>query len=129
LYVEPSLAVRRFLHGAETSNSVQKKKPKPETTQNQTPMQPKEIVDIGNYLYEWSKCLSAAHQRDQLYRLGRFDDCSRSWQDLKDATWAKLSRDEAYARTIIANTHYVKSTTESPTIGVIWDIKEKPGWS
>lgn len=91
-------------------------------------MQPKEIVNFGLFLHEWSRCLSAKHQRDQLYRFGKFDDCSRQWQDVKDSLRAKLSRDEARARQIVEQTYHHQRTTASPTIGVIWEAKETPGW-
>ena len=96
---------------------------------NTCTMQPKETVDVGLFLYEWSCCLSAKYQRDQLYRFAKFDDCSRQWKDLKNALRAKVSRDETYARTIMQDTHYHHRTTESPTVGVIWELKSKPGWS
>lgn len=91
-------------------------------------MQPKEIVDFGHFVTEWSKCLTAGHQRDQLYRFGTFDDCARQWNDVKNAMRAKISRDEMYARKIMEDTYYNQRTTVSPTIGVIWEQKEKPGW-
>ena len=91
-------------------------------------MQPKEIVDVGLFMKEWSKCVTAKYQRDALYRFGKFDDCSRQWKDVKNAMRAKLSRDEAYARQIMEETHYHQRTTISPTMGVIWEAKEKPGW-
>jgi len=91
-------------------------------------MQPREVVDFGLFIVEWSKCLTAKYQRDQLYRFGKFDDCSKQWMDLKNAGRAKVSRDEAYARKIIADTYHVKKTTISPTAGVIWELKETPGW-
>jgi len=91
-------------------------------------MQPKEIVNVGLFLHEWSSCLSAKHQRDQLYRCGAFDDCARQWQDVKDSLRAKLERDETAAQQIIQQTYYHQRTAVSPTIGVIWEQKETPGW-
>lgn len=94
-----------------------------------TIMQPKEIVNFNLFLSEWSRCLTAKYQRDQLYRMGKFDDCHWQWEDVKTAFWAKLSRDEAYATKQIQSTYYHKRTTISPTDGIIWNIKETPSWS
>ena len=91
-------------------------------------MPPKETVDVGLFIHEWSCCLSARYQRDQLYRLGKFDDCSRQWRDLKDAFRAKVARDDQEAQTIVEATYYHQRTTASPTIGVIWNLKSTPGW-
>jgi Protein of unknown function (DUF3128) len=91
-------------------------------------MQPKEVVDFGSFLTEWSKCLTVKHQRDQVYRFGTFDDCGRQWQDVVNAAYAKLSNDEMTAQTIMAKTFYQQRTTASTTIGVIWDEKATPGW-
>jgi hypothetical protein len=91
-------------------------------------MQPKEVVSVGAFWGEWSRCLTAKYQRDQLYRLGKFDDCGRQWADLKTALRAKLVKDEAEARRILEGTYHHQRTTVSPTVGVIWELKEKPGW-
>ena len=123
-------------------------------------MQPKEIVDVGLFLGEWSRCTTAQYQWDQLYRtcpscnvltvicdvvklltvssqlvylllvtgFGKFDDCGRQWQDVRNALSAKFSRDEAEARKLVERTYHHKRTTISPTIGVIWEAKAEPGW-
>lgn len=91
-------------------------------------MQPKEIVDLTFFAGEWSKCLSTKYQTDQLYRLGKFDDCSRQWKDVKTAVKAKLSRDEARAKELMEGTFHHQRTNVSPTAGIIWELKEKPGW-
>jgi len=91
-------------------------------------MQPKEVVDFGLFMKDWSKCLSVKYQRDQLYRFGKFDDCAAQWKDVKDAMRAKLLNDEDEARRIMEETYRHKRLTISPTIGVIWELKEKPGW-
>lgn len=91
-------------------------------------MQPQEIVDVGLFITEWSKCLTTKYQRDHLYRLGKFDDCSRQWTDLKNAAVAKVCRDEAAARKVMNATYHHQRTTISPTVGVIWELKETPGW-
>ena len=91
-------------------------------------MQPKEIVDFGSFVSEWSKCLTVKHQRDVLYRFAHFGDCGRQWQDVVNAAYAKLSTDEAYARSVIDKTYYRQRTTESTTVGVIWELKDTPGW-
>jgi Protein of unknown function (DUF3128) len=91
-------------------------------------MQPKDVVDFGLFLSEWSKCLTATHQRDQLWRFGKFDDCSLQWKDVRNAAYAKLSNDQQFAEKVIGETFYVQRTTTSPTVGVIWELKDKPGW-
>ena len=91
-------------------------------------MQPQEVVDVGLFVTEWSKCLTGKYQRDQLYRFGKFDDCSRQWKDLKNAAYAKLLRDEDAARKIMEKTYNQQRATISPTAGVIWELKETPGW-
>lgn len=92
-------------------------------------MHPKEVVDFNLFVSEWSRCLTAYHQRDQMYRFGRFDDCSQQWKDVKIAFNAKFfTPDEEDATKKIQTTYYHKSTTISPTVGVIWELKEKPGW-
>jgi Protein of unknown function (DUF3128) len=93
-------------------------------------MQPKEVVDVfGVYASEWSKCLTAKYQRDQMYRIGKFDDCSRQWKDVLRAMKAKFMTDTDEATQYLQKeTYYYKSTTQSPTVGIIWDLKENPGW-
>lgn len=90
-------------------------------------MQPKEVVDVGLFFSEWSRCLTGKYQSDHLYRFGKFDDCARQWHDLKTGFRAKVSRDEAYARQLMRGTHYAQRL-QSPTAGVIWELKETPGW-
>lgn len=45
---------------------------------------------------------------------------------------AKTTSDPEEAQNLIAETHYAKNLgsdlKQSPTAGVIWDLKEKPGW-
>ena len=91
-------------------------------------MQPKEVVNFSQFLTEWSRCLTAKYQRDVLYRFGKFDDCGRQWQDVRNAFRAKISRDEASAKKLVEETFHHKRTTVSPTVGVIWEAKETPGW-
>lgn len=85
---------------------------------------------LGKYWEEWSRCVGSKYQKDQLYRYGRFDTCSRQWKDLKTAGRAKLlqNRDPETARELIASTYFQKRTTISPTAGAIWELKETPGW-
>jgi Protein of unknown function (DUF3128) len=91
-------------------------------------MQPKEVVSVGVFWSEWSRCLTAKYQRDQLYRLGKFDDCGRQWNDFKTSVRAKFTKDEAGARKILEGTYYHEWNTVSPTAGVIWELKETPSW-
>jgi hypothetical protein len=88
------------------------------------------IVAIGTYWDEWTRCVGSRYQRDQLYRLGRFDGCSKQWNDLGVAFRARLmeySNPEG-SKELIASTYYKKRTTISPTAGAIWELKEKPSW-
>mmetsp|Transcript_66954 Transcript_66954/g.187148 ORF Transcript_66954/g.187148 Transcript_66954/m.187148 type:complete len:123 (+) Transcript_66954:34-402(+) len=90
------------------------------------------MVDIPLSLYwdEWSRCIGSRFQRDQLYRLGRLNSCSREWQDLKTAGRAKFLqyKDPEKCKKMMDSTFYKKRTTISPTAGAIWELKEKPGW-
>ena len=95
--------------------------------------QDKDAVNMFLFFDEWSRCIGSRYQRDRLYRYGKFEGCSRQWNDLQIAMKAKLckNRDEAVA--LIAQTSYHQNLgsnlKNSPTAGVIWDLKEKPGWS
>jgi hypothetical protein len=91
-------------------------------------MQPKEIVPLGTYWSEWSRCFTSTYKRDQLYRIGQLDDCSKQWQDVKTALKAKFVKDPKEAEQMINKTHYRQRTTVSPTAGVIWELTETPGW-
>jgi Protein of unknown function (DUF3128) len=92
----------------------------------------KQTIDISLYFDEWSRCLGSRHQRDNLYRLGKFDGCTLQWEDLKTVIRAKTEKDQKEVEQMMANTHYVKhlgsDPKASPTAGVIWELKEKPGW-
>lgn len=89
-----------------------------------------EIVVMSLYWDEWSRCIGSRYQRDQLYRLGRIDTCSRQWKDFKIASKAKLIqfKDPENARELIHSTYYMKRKTISPTAGAIWELKQKPSW-
>lgn len=91
---------------------------------------PVEIVPLGLYWDEWSRCVSSRYQRDHLYRMGKLDQCSRPWKDLKMAMEAKVIawNDTEKAGEIMESTYYKKRTTISPTAGVIWELKSTPSW-
>jgi len=92
-------------------------------------MQPKDVVKVGDYVTEWSRCLTGRYQRDRLYRFGKFDDCGRQWRDMMTAMWIKFAaKDVEEAQQLVKETYFHRRTTESTTVGVIWDLKEKPGW-
>jgi len=88
------------------------------------------MPNLGLFWDEWTRCISSRYQRDQLYRLGRLDGCSRPWKDLKIAGQAKVVHlsDPEHAQRLLQSTYYVKRTTISPTAGAIWELKETPGW-
>mmetsp|Transcript_36230 Transcript_36230/g.51259 ORF Transcript_36230/g.51259 Transcript_36230/m.51259 type:complete len:98 (-) Transcript_36230:1144-1437(-) len=94
--------------------------------------QPNEVVDLWLYFDEWSRCVGSGYQRDRLYRYGKFDSCNNQWQDLKKAAVAKTKASKKEAEAILGETYYKQhlgsDQTKSPTAGVIWDLKEKPGW-
>lgn len=94
-------------------------------------VQPKEVVDLSLYWDEWSRCVNSRYQRDQYYRFGKFDTCSKQWHDFKVACRAKVTKaevEEEKAKELLATTFYHKKTNVSPTVGVIWELKETPGW-
>ena len=81
---------------------------------------------------EWSRCLGSKYQWDKVYRYGRFDGCEAQWRDLKIAAKAKFMRDPAEVEKLMRTTHYRQhlgsDAKASPTAGVIWELKDKPGW-
>jgi len=127
-----------------TSGSVPRKQSdmdpsQQEAGQQQQPHQPRAgddhdeeqdgTIRVKKYFDEWSRCLTATYQRDQLYRMGKFDDCTRQWNDVKLAFRAKfLVKRPDEARQLLETTYYHQRTTVSPTADVIWRIKQKPGW-
>ena len=91
-------------------------------------VQPKGVVNLGEFWEEWSRCITFKHQRDQLYRLGKYDDCSRQWRDYANVLAAKFSNDPEKAKTVVESTNLYKSRGASTTLGVIWEAKETPSW-
>jgi len=51
---------------------------------------------------------------------------------MRTAMKAKTTSDPVEAAQLVAETYYSKNLgsdlTQSPTAGVIWDLKETPGW-
>lgn len=82
------------------------------------------------YWDEWSRCIGSRYQRDQLYRVGRLDSCSKQWKDFKIASKAKMIqfKDPPKAQEMIDSTYYKKRTTISPTAAAIWELKDEPSW-
>lgn len=91
-------------------------------------MHPQSVVDVGLYFSEWSKCLTGKYQRDQLYRFGKFDDCTRQWNDVIQIVHAKFVTEEREAIRIVQQSYHYQRMNISPTIGIIWDAKDTPGW-
>lgn len=95
-------------------------------------VQPNEIVNVIHFFDEWTRCIGSSYQKDSLYRHGKFDSCTAQWNDLKTAMKAKTTSDPEEAERLLAQTHFRKNLgsdlTQSPTAGVIWDLKEKPCW-
>lgn len=91
-------------------------------------LQPKGFVNSGEFWDEWSRCITFKHQRDQLYRMGKFDDCGKQWRDYSNVLAAKFTNDPDKAKAIVEATHLYKTRGTSTTIGVIWEAKETPSW-
>ena len=108
-----------------TSTTEDAKSPLESTTSK-----PTDLVIVSTYWDEWSRCIGSRYQRDQLYRLGRFDSCSKQWNDLKTAVKARVIqwKDPSRAEEMISATYYKKRTTISPTAGTIWELKDRPSW-
>ena len=60
------------------------------------------------------------------------DSCSAQWNDVKIAFKAKTASTAEEAKQILDQTHYKQhlgsDLSVSPTVGYIWELKEKPGW-
>lgn len=95
-------------------------------------VQSNEIVNLWTFFDEWTRCCSTMNQKHSVYHFGKFDSCSAQFQDLKVALRAKMLKDEQEAKDWIDQTHYKlhlgSDLKNSPTAGVIWEMKEKPGW-
>lgn len=95
-------------------------------------VQSNEVVNLWTFFDEWTRCCSSVNQKHSLYNFSKFDSCSAQFQDLKIALRAKMLKDEKEARLLIENTHYKlhlgSDAKNSSTAGVIWELKEKPGW-
>jgi hypothetical protein len=91
-----------------------------------------DVVNLWTFFDEWTRCCSSSYQRDSLYRFGKFDSCTPQYKDLRIAINAKVMKDEEEAKKVIAKTHYKQNLgsdpDRSPTAGIIWELKEKPGW-
>lgn len=85
-------------------------------------------VNLGEFWEEWSRCITFKHQRDQLYRMGKFDDCSKQWRDYMNVFAVKFTNDAERAREVVESTDLYKSKGVSSTIGVIWEAKDTPSW-
>lgn len=109
---------------------IAKQKSKPTTIT--TMPQPSDTVNMFLFFDEWSRCIGSSYQKDRLYRFGKFEGCSNQWKDIRIAMRAKMAKTEAEAEALIQTTHYRQNLgsdlSKSPTAGVIWDLKEAPGW-
>lgn len=102
-----------------------------QTTNNTSEEEEFAPVPLGLYWDEWSRCIGSRYQRDQLYRLGQLDSCSRPWKDMKKAIQAKVLEmsEPQKAKELMDTTYYKKRTTISSTAGAIWELKKKPSWT
>ena len=91
-----------------------------------------DVVNISHYIDEWSRCLGSRYQSDQMYRYGKFSSCSNQLQDIGIAFQAKMCKTREEAEKLLSSTFYHQhlgsNPKNSPTAGVIWDLKETPGW-
>jgi hypothetical protein len=119
-------------HPTHSKTAKTKTKETHKTEDRVTMVQPNEIVNVIHFFDEWTRCIGSSYQKDSLYRHGKFDSCTAQWNDLKTAMKAKTTSDPEEAERLLAQTHYRKNLgsdlTQSPTAGVIWDLKEKPCW-
>lgn len=94
--------------------------------------QSNDAVNMFLFFDEWSRCIGSRYQRDRLYRFGKFEGCKNQWKDLRIAMKAKMCKTREEAETLLQTTHYRQhlgsDLSKSPTAGVIWELKEKPGW-
>jgi hypothetical protein len=86
------------------------------------------VVNAGEFWEEWSRCITFKYQRDQLYRMGNFDDCGKEWKDYSNVLSVKFTNDPEKASRVLEATHLYQSRTTSPTVGVIWETKGTPSW-
>ena len=97
-----------------------------------TMVQPNDVVNVIHFFDEWTRCIGSSYQKDSLYRHGKFDSCVAQWNDIKLAMKAKTTSNEDEAKQILAQTYYAQNLgsdlTQSPTAGIIWDLKDKPSW-
>eukprot|EP00580_Thalassiosira_gravida_P009182 CAMPEP_0201633650 /NCGR_PEP_ID=MMETSP0493-20130528/6890_1 /ASSEMBLY_ACC=CAM_ASM_000838 /TAXON_ID=420259 /ORGANISM="Thalassiosira gravida, Strain GMp14c1" /LENGTH=101 /DNA_ID=CAMNT_0048105393 /DNA_START=119 /DNA_END=424 /DNA_ORIENTATION=+ len=96
-------------------------------------VQPNDVVNVVAFFDEWTRCIGSGFQKDSLYRFGRFDGCYAQWKDIRIAMKAKTNTDSNEATKLLETTHYHKNLGSndpktSPTAGVIWDLKDEPGW-
>ena len=60
------------------------------------------------------------------------DSCAAQWNDVKIAFQAKTASDPDEAMRLLEKTHYKQNLGSdlkvSPTAGIIWDLKDPPGW-
>lgn len=65
-------------------------------------------------------------------RYYNIESCTAQWNDVKLAFKAKSASDPDKAKEILSTTYYKQhlgsDSKRSPTAGVIWELKDKPGW-
>mmetsp|Transcript_9383 Transcript_9383/g.11845 ORF Transcript_9383/g.11845 Transcript_9383/m.11845 type:complete len:100 (+) Transcript_9383:68-367(+) len=95
-------------------------------------VQANDVVNVTLFFDEWTRCIGSGYQKDSLYRFGKFDACTPQWNDIKIALKAKTESDPIKATEMLETTHYKQNLgsdlNSSPTAGVIWDLKDPPGW-
>jgi hypothetical protein len=94
--------------------------------------QSSKVVNISLFFHEWTRCIGSRYQSDYMYRYGKFSSCSDELQDLQIAFQAKVCKNRSDAENLISTTSYYRhlggDPKNSPTAGIIWELKETPGW-
>jgi hypothetical protein len=86
------------------------------------------VINLGEFWQEWSRCITFKHQRDQLYRFGKFDDCGNQWRDYMAVWRVKFTNDTTKAQQVVQSTTLYRNKGTSTTLGVIWESKHPPSW-
>jgi hypothetical protein len=87
-----------------------------------------ELPSVTIFFNEWMTCLSVRNQAHNVYRHGKFDTCKHAWNDFKIAMRSKVSKSPEKAKQLLESTELMRRNKVSPTVGVIWELKETPSW-
>tara|TARA_B110000971_G_C19726210_1_gene370925 strand:- start:37 stop:324 length:288 start_codon:yes stop_codon:yes gene_type:complete len=84
-------------------------------------------TDLADKLFN---CLTPKHQAGYYYREGEYDTCGLQMRNMKLCMKAKLLSDEDEAKKVVAKYELFDGSKleNSPTKGLVWSFKDKPGW-